>query len=64
MEAAAYRCWMCRCCREDVRDPDEPLAYLRLKNVGAFRLSYFREAISNVFARGYTAILGGVSGIS
>lgn len=31
----------------------------RLKKVGAFELLHFRETISNVFARGYTEILGG-----
>ncbi|KAK4211175.1 S-adenosyl-L-methionine-dependent methyltransferase [Rhypophila decipiens] len=31
----------------------------RLKRVGAFELEHFREGIANVFARGYTEILGG-----
>lgn len=31
----------------------------RLKKVGAFELEHFREGISNVFARGYTEVLGG-----
>lgn len=31
----------------------------RLKRVGAFELEHFKEGIANVFARGYTEILGG-----
>lgn len=31
----------------------------RLKMIGAFELLHFRDTISNVFARGYTQILGG-----
>lgn len=31
----------------------------RLKKIGAFELGHFRDNISNVFARGYTQILGG-----
>lgn len=31
----------------------------RLKKVGAFELSHFRDKISNIFARGYQDILGG-----
>jgi SAM-dependent methyltransferase len=31
----------------------------RMKKIGAFELSHFRDGISNVFARGYTQILGG-----
>lgn len=31
----------------------------RLKKIGAFELSHFRDGISNIFARGYTQILGG-----
>ncbi|KAK3322661.1 S-adenosyl-L-methionine-dependent methyltransferase [Apodospora peruviana] len=31
----------------------------RLKRIGAFELEHFREGIANVFARGYTDILGG-----
>ena len=31
----------------------------RLKRIGAFELAHFREGIANVFARGYTDILGG-----
>lgn len=33
--------------------------YPRLKKVGAFELSHFRDTISNIFSRGYTEILGG-----
>jgi hypothetical protein len=31
----------------------------RLKRIGAFELTHFRDGIANVFARGYTDILGG-----
>lgn len=31
----------------------------RLKQIGAFELMHFREGIANIFARGYTQILGG-----
>jgi SAM-dependent methyltransferase len=31
----------------------------RLKKIGAFELCHFRDGISNIFARGYTQILGG-----
>jgi SAM-dependent methyltransferase len=31
----------------------------RMKKVGAFELLHFRDGISNIFARGYTQILGG-----
>lgn len=31
----------------------------RLKQIGAFEVSHFRDNIANVFARGYTQILGG-----
>jgi len=31
----------------------------RYKTIGAFELSHFRDTIANVFARGYTQILGG-----
>lgn len=31
----------------------------RMKRIGAFELSHFRENIANVFARGYTQILNG-----
>jgi ubiquinone/menaquinone biosynthesis C-methylase UbiE len=31
----------------------------RLKQIGAFELLHFREGIANIFARGYTQILGG-----
>lgn len=31
----------------------------RLKKIGAFELCHFRDNIANVFARGYTQILGG-----
>jgi hypothetical protein len=31
----------------------------RMKQIGAFELLHFREGISNIFARGYTQILGG-----
>lgn len=31
----------------------------RLKKIGSFELCHFRENIANVFARGYTQILGG-----
>ena len=35
--------------------PKEP----RLKQIGAFELVHFRDGIANIFARGYTQILGG-----
>ena len=35
--------------------PREP----RMKQIGAFELVHFRDGISNIFARGYTQILGG-----
>jgi ubiquinone/menaquinone biosynthesis C-methylase UbiE len=31
----------------------------RMKQIGAFELCHFREGIANIFARGYTQILGG-----
>lgn len=31
----------------------------RMKQIGAFELLHFRDGISNIFARGYTQILGG-----
>lgn len=31
----------------------------RLKQIGAFELVHFRDGIANIFARGYTQILGG-----
>jgi SAM-dependent methyltransferase len=31
----------------------------RMKRIGAFELLYFRDGIANIFARGYTQILGG-----
>jgi hypothetical protein len=31
----------------------------RMKKIGAFELCHFRDGISNIFARGYTQILGG-----
>jgi SAM-dependent methyltransferase len=31
----------------------------RLKQIGAFEMLHFRDGISNIFARGYTQILGG-----
>lgn len=31
----------------------------RMKQIGAFELCHFRDGISNIFARGYTQILGG-----
>lgn len=31
----------------------------RLKQIGAFELLHFRDGIANIFARGYTQILGG-----
>ena len=31
----------------------------RLKKIGAFELLHFRDGIANIFARGYTQILGG-----
>ena len=30
-----------------------------MKRIGAFELLYFRDGIANIFARGYTQILGG-----
>jgi len=37
------------------RWPKDP----RMKKIGAFELRHFRDGISNIFARGYTQILGG-----
>jgi SAM-dependent methyltransferase len=31
----------------------------RMKNIGSFELCHFRDGVSNIFARGYTQILGG-----